>query len=84
MFKNIKISVLLLLISYNPIFSKTNLANVEIRYDWDKIEPIKLEDLKFPKDFIWGVATSAHQVDGNCNCQWTDLKIEKIGVANNA
>jgi beta-glucosidase len=28
--------------------------------------------LRFPKDFLWGVSTAAHQVEGNnCN-QWTD------------
>jgi beta-glucosidase len=49
----------------------------ELRWDWSKIEPIKIEDLKFPEKFIWGVATSAHQVEGNCNCQWIDFEKKK-------
>ncbi|MDR3646331.1 MAG: glycoside hydrolase family 1 protein, partial [Candidatus Babeliales bacterium] len=55
--------------------------NAEIRYDWKSIDskenPIKIDDLKFPKNFTWGVATSAHQVDGNCNCQWIPFENRK-------
>lgn len=28
-------------------------------------------NLKFPKDFLWGAATSAHQVEGGTNNDWT-------------
>ena len=35
----------------------------EIRWDWDTIQVDKVE---FPKNFIWGTATAAHQVEGNC------------------
>jgi beta-glucosidase len=31
-----------------------------------------IENFKFPKDFLWGVATSAHQVEGNTNNNWTE------------
>jgi len=34
-----------------------------LRWDWKKI---KLE-VHFPKHFLWGVATSAHQVEGHCD-----------------
>lgn len=96
MFNKAKMSFLFLLIFNNLVFaseiaSKTNLAKVEIQYDWKSIEPIKIEDLKFPKSFIWGTATSGHQVDGNCNCQWITFEnkknwrgkqcIEKSGIA---
>ena len=30
-------------------------------------------ELKFPKDFLWGVSTASYQVEGNNeNCQWFD------------
>ena len=33
--------------------------------------------LKFPKDFLWGVSTAAHQVEGGNDNQWSDW--EKAG-----
>lgn len=30
----------------------------------------------FPKDFLWGAATSAHQVEGNTHNQWTVWELE--------
>ena len=32
--------------------------------------------LKFPKKFLWGAATSAHQVEGNTHNQWTVWELE--------
>ena len=34
----------------------------DIEWEWDKI---KTSDMHFPREFIWGSATAAHQVEGN-------------------
>lgn len=33
-------------------------------------------ELKFPKNFLWGAATSAHQVEGRQHNQWTVWELE--------
>ncbi|MCD6346238.1 MAG: glycoside hydrolase family 1 protein [Bacteroidales bacterium] len=40
----------------------------QTKWDWDKID---FTETSFPDDFTWGVATAAHQVEGNnTNNQW--------------
>lgn len=40
----------------------------QLKWNWSKIDTGKIS---FPSDFIWGVATAAHQVEGgNTNNQW--------------
>lgn len=36
----------------------------------------KKPQLRFPKNFLWGSATSAHQVEGNTHNQWTVWELE--------
>lgn len=36
----------------------------------------KKPTLKFPKNFLWGAGTSAHQVEGNTHNQWTVWELE--------
>ena len=31
--------------------------------------------LRFPKDFLWGVSTAAHQVEGDNSNQWSDWEL---------
>ena len=40
----------------------------DVEWDW---ENINTKDMYFPKNFIWGTATAAHQVEGfNANNNW--------------
>ncbi len=49
----------------------------ELKWEWDKIDTsletqIKLfKKVPHIKDFLWGTATAAHQVEGDNNNQWT-------------
>ncbi|MDB5168096.1 MAG: putative beta-glucosidase [Candidatus Saccharibacteria bacterium] len=45
----------------------------------------KKPQLSFPKKFLWGAATSAHQVEGNTHNQWTVWEFENtIALATRA
>ena len=35
-----------------------------------------MKEYKFPKDFLWGSATSAHQVEGGLVNDWTEWEKE--------
>lgn len=87
--KQLKLFITLSLFFSNLVISHPDISKKEIRWDWNQIDsknsPLKPEQFNFPKNFIWGVATSAHQVEGNCNCQWSkfeaDKKLEPSGMA---
>ena len=58
----------LLIVSYFGALLIFSLNNPAVVWDWDKVDT---SDLAFPHDFVWGVATAAHQVEGNCtNNNW--------------
>ncbi len=45
-----------------------NFQYPQTRWDWSKIDT---GDVSFPKNFIWGTATAAHQIEGsNENTNW--------------
>ena len=43
----------------------------ELRWDWNKIST---DDMSFPPGFVWGTATAAHQVEGNCENNWSEFE----------
>jgi beta-glucosidase len=43
----------------------------EMRWNWDKIST---KNISFPLTFIWGTATAAHQVEGNCTNNWSEFE----------
>jgi beta-glucosidase len=51
-------------------------------WNWKEINT---ENIYFPADFLWGVATSAHQTEGNCVNDWTEWeKHKKLTPTNTA
>ena len=46
----------------------------EPHYEWEKID---LDDVNFPKEFVWGTATAAHQIEGNQHNNWTSFEDER-------
>lgn len=54
-------SALIIVILYLFGLRYLNSRDPLLQWDWSKIDASKK---KFPKDFIWGVASSAHQVEG--------------------
>ena len=50
---------------------KDHLKFPESRWNWNKIE---MNNISFPKSFVWGTATAAHQVEGNCQNNWSEFE----------
>ena len=54
----------------------------EPHLDWSEID---LQSTTFPPEFLWGVATAAHQVEGNLRNNWSSFEesegLEKSGIA---
>ncbi len=66
--KFIIIIISILMVSYFIIVFSCQLKYPQMKWDWNKIDT---ENIYFPKDFLWGVSTAAHQVEGNnTNNQW--------------
>ena len=66
--------ILLCLIFFLPLIF--HFKYKEIRWDWDGID---ISEISFPKSFIWGTATASHQVEGNCNNNWSKFEESNKG-----
>ena len=56
-----------------------HLRHPEPRWDWDSLE---VDEVSFPPEFLWGVATAAHQVEGGChanNWAWWEKQTDERG-----
>ena len=60
--------IILIIIYFTYYFHK---KFPELTWDWNKIS---FDDMKFPKNFIWGTATAAHQIEGNCTNNWSEFE----------
>jgi len=56
---------------YIAIVAHFNYWYPEIRWDWNNIST---DDISFPPGFVWGTATAAHQVEGNCINNWSEFE----------
>ena len=67
-FKSFIKLIILPIIFWLVIVVCLNLKHPDPEWNWDKIE---IKEMLFPKNFIWGTATAAHQVEGNnINNNW--------------
>ena len=48
-----------------------NIRYKELRWNWSEID---INKISFPKSFIWGTATASHQVEGNCENNWSEFE----------
>ena len=46
----------------------------ENHIDWERVN---LEELSFPSDFSWGVATASHQIEGHNQNNWSKFESER-------
>ena len=56
---------------YGIIISYFHFKYPELRWKWDDVS---MKKISFPSSFIWGTATAAHQVEGNCLNNWSEFE----------
>ncbi len=55
-------------VGYLSAIGWLHVRHPQTKWDWSKIDT---NDTSFPKDFLWGTATAAHQIEGgNRNTNW--------------
>ena len=66
--------IIIFLFTLTLIFFLTIFFNIrykELRWNWSEID---INRISFPKSFIWGTATASHQVEGNCENNWSEFE----------
>ena len=58
-------------IVYIIIILLLHLRYPELRWNWKNIN---IDKIKFDSEFMWGTATAAHQVEGNCTNNWSEFE----------
>jgi beta-glucosidase len=54
----------------------------QTRWDWSRIDA---DDARFPKNFLWGTATAAHQIEGgNENTNWGEWEKDAARIKDGA
>ena len=66
--------ILITLAVYCFLIGILSLRNPEKHIDWSEQD---LENLKFPSDFSWGVATASHQIEGHNQNNWSKFESEQ-------
>ena len=66
-----RVTIAYAIIGYVIVIIMLRILFPEKHLQWNDI---KLENLNFPADFIWGVATASHQIEGNNNNNWTQFE----------
>jgi beta-glucosidase len=56
--------LLIVAIAYLTTISHFHFLYPQTKWDWSKIDT---KDVSFPKDFLWGTTTAAHQIEGNAD-----------------
>lgn len=70
MYKTIVRALAVLVILYLIPTAYLNYTEPVEHWDWDSID---LDDISFPENFVWGVASAAHQVEGgHTSNNWAD------------
>ena len=63
--------VMLVLIAYVLLIASLKKMFPEKHLEWSKIDLSKMD---YPSDFIWGVATASHQIEGDNSNNWTHFE----------
>ena len=74
-------SLLIIIIFYITFILILNYRFPELRWKWNENMG---KNISFPKGFMWGTATAAHQVEGKCHNNWSEFEkgFQKNGEPN--